>query len=100
MERLCLKCLHEGGDPPHEGGGMEERTGDQREREQTPTFQRAGGVVQLQGPCVSCFWQQMHEAEGASKRSRRCESLSVCEYLVYVWVCSSATARHETLWGD
>jgi len=70
------------------------------EREQTPTFQRAGGVVQLQGPCVSCFWQQMHEAEGASKRSRRCESLSVCEYVVYVWVCSSATARHETLWGD
>ena len=32
MERLCLKCLHDGGDPPHEGGGMEERTGDQRER--------------------------------------------------------------------
>lgn len=47
------------------------------EQERTPTFQRG-----VQGPCTSvvCFWQQLHEAEEAIKRSRAAMDMNATMY--------------------
>ena len=61
---------------------MRKRKDQQREREQRPTFQRAehGKAEQCRVLALLLFWQQMHEAEEASKRSRiRSIILSGCD---------------------